>query len=225
MYFTQIIGSRSKDKSNMKSTRERILETLLMNPNSTITDLAVAVDINTVSVRHHLTSLQADNLIQAQEERHGVGRPRLVYALTEKGAELFPTRYLKLVNQLLTQLKNSLPGEELEKLLVQVAVDLSSAFAKKIKHLPMEKKLDSIQSFLTQEGYVVDWEKQGAHYVINEITCPFYHISQKHPEVCTIDHTILSSLLAAPVDKFKCILSGDNHCSYKILQNQMETSR
>jgi len=66
----------------MKSTRERVLQTLLTNPNSTINALAEAVGINAVSVRHHLTSLQADNLVQSQEERHGVGRPRLVYSLT-----------------------------------------------------------------------------------------------------------------------------------------------
>ncbi|NMC18603.1 MAG: winged helix-turn-helix transcriptional regulator [Chloroflexi bacterium] len=203
----------------MKSTRERVLQTLLTNPNSTINALAEAVGINAVSVRHHLTSLQADNLVQSQEERHGVGRPRLVYSLTEKGAELFPTRYLKLINQLLVQLKNSMPKEELERLLVQIAVDLSAEFAKKIKHFPMEKKLDAIRVFLAQEGYVIEWEKQNAQYVITEITCPFYHISQKHPEVCMIDHAIFSSLLSLPVERVKCILTGDNHCSYLIQQN------
>ena len=203
----------------MKSTRERVLQTLLTNPNSTISALAEAVGINAVSVRHHLTSLQADNLVQSQEERHGVGRPRLVYSLTEKGAELFPTRYLKLINQLLVQLKNSMPKEELEKLLVQIAVDLSAEFAKKIKHFPMEKKLDAIRVFLAQEGYVIEWKKQNDQYVITEITCPFYHISQKHPEVCTIDHAIFSSLLSLPVERVKCILTGDNHCSYLIQQN------
>ena len=209
----------------MKSTRERILQTLLMNPNSPISDLADAVDINTVSVRHHLTSLQADNLVQAQEERHGVGRPRLVYSLTERGAELFPTRYLRLVNQLLGQLKNSLPSKELERLLVQIALEITGDQATKIKNFSIEKKLEFIQEFLAKEGFLIEWEKQGSDYMINEIACPFYHISQKHPEVCTIDRTIFSTLLSTPVDKIKCILSGDNHCSDMILQNKMETTR
>lgn len=203
----------------MKSTRDRILQTLLMNPRSTISDLAEAVDINSVSVRHHLTSLQADNLVVAQEERHGVGRPRLVYSLTERGAELFPTRYLRLVNQLLGQLKNSLPKKELDRLLVQIALDITSDFAPRIKNLTIEKKLESIQEFLAKEGFVIEWEKQGTEYIINEVACPFYHISQQHPEVCTIDRTIFTSLLSTPVNKVKCILSGDNHCSYTISQN------
>ena len=63
----------------MKSTREKVLNTLASNPRSTIIDIANSVGINAISVRHHLTSLQADNLVSAEEERHGVGRPRLVY--------------------------------------------------------------------------------------------------------------------------------------------------
>jgi predicted ArsR family transcriptional regulator len=204
----------------MKSTRDRILQTLLNNPNSTISDLATAVDINTVSVRHHLTSLQADALVQAQEVRHGVGRPRLVYSLTDRGAELFPTRYLRLVNQLLGELKNSLSKKDLEKLLEKIAVDISGEHASRIRNMPIEDKLNSIEEFLSKEGFIIEWEKQGSSYLINEITCPFYHISQKYPEVCTIDRTIFSTLLSTPVDKVKCILAGDNHCSYRILQNE-----
>ena len=69
----------------MKSTRERILDVLHSNPRSSINDLAEAVGINAISVRHHLNNLEADGLIQYDEERHGVGRPRLVYSLTERG--------------------------------------------------------------------------------------------------------------------------------------------
>ena len=71
----------------MKSTRDRILQTILHQPRRTINELAEAVDINPISARHHLTNLQAEGLVAADEERHGVGRPRLVYFLTEEGME------------------------------------------------------------------------------------------------------------------------------------------
>ena len=68
----------------MKSTKDKILQTLLRKPKITINELAEAVGINPISVRHHLTNLQMEGLIAADEERHGVGRPRLVYSLTER---------------------------------------------------------------------------------------------------------------------------------------------
>jgi len=109
----------------MKSTRERILQTLLTNPRSTISDLAEAVHINNISVRHHLTNLQAEGSIFAEEERHGVGRPRLVYSLTETGQEKFPTRYLQLTDRLLTHLKQTLPEGEFRQIFSDMAKGLA----------------------------------------------------------------------------------------------------
>src|SRR5258706_3367319 len=94
----------------MKSTKDRILQTLLRKPKITINELAEAVGINAISVRHHLTNLQMEGLIAADEERHGVGRPRLVYSLTEDGRERFPTKYLRLTTRLLAHMKDSIPG-------------------------------------------------------------------------------------------------------------------
>ena len=200
----------------MKSTREKILHTLLTKPKSSIYDLAAAVEINAVSVRHHVSSLMAENLVTVQEERHGIGRPRLLYSLTENGVELFPTRYIKLVSHLLQEMKSALSEQEMQKLLSKIAVEISEKHALSIQKMPIEAKLEASKTFLAQEGIIIEWEKNGAVYVINEVACPFYHISQQHPEVCVIDQTIFSTLLSSPVTKTKCILTGDPHCSYVI---------
>lgn len=200
----------------MKSTRDRILQTLLNHPLSTISDLAVAVQINTISVRHHLTNLQLDGLVLAQEERHGVGRPRLVYSLTENGQEKFPTRYLQLTNRLLDQLKHVLPEAQYNNIFSQMAKELAAEKADQIKKMPFEKKLDFIKNVLEEQGFSIEWEKIGEDYRINEIACPFYHIGQAHPEVCTMDQTLISSILAIPTEKIECVLDGDHHCTYLI---------
>src|SRR5512135_2779992 len=132
----------------MKSTRDRILQTLVSQPRSTISDLARAVEINAISVRHHLTSLEAEGLISAEEERHGVGRPRLVYFLTEKGLERFPTRYFRLTNRLLDQIKDTLPEKTLQNLFVQMANDMASKYVSKTQNLPIEEKLELLKEVL-----------------------------------------------------------------------------
>ena len=200
----------------MKSTRDRILQTLLSHPRSTINELADAVGINAISVRHHLTSLQVDSLVVAEEERHGVGRPRLVYFLTEKGLERFPTRYLRLTNRLLDQLKETMPQPTVNGLFVQMAANITANYASKAQTLTMEEKLNLIKDLLTQEGFSVEWEKQGNQYQIREITCPYYHVGQSHPEVCSVDQAVISTVLSLPAEKIECILRGDNHCTYII---------
>ncbi|MFH1907077.1 MAG: winged helix-turn-helix transcriptional regulator [Chloroflexota bacterium] len=203
----------------MKSTRDRILQTLQRNPRSTINALAEAVGINPISVRHHLNNLQVEGLISAEEERHGVGRPRLVYLLTESGQERFPTRYLRLTSRLLDQLKESLPGPIVSKLFLQMAEDMAAEYAAQMKDLPMEERLAFMKTLLAEEGFNIEWEKSQDGYQIHEISCPYLQIGQSHPEVCTMDQTLISRMLAVPAEKIRCILSGDSQCTY-VVQEQ-----
>jgi predicted ArsR family transcriptional regulator len=200
----------------MKSTRDKILQTLLEKPRSTINTLAEAVGINPISVRHHLTNLQMEGLVEGQEERHGVGRPRLVYVLTDEGVERFPTRYMQLTTRLLSQMKDTMPGPVITNLFNQIAEDLASKYSSDVQSLSMEERLDLVQEILSHEGFNVNWEKKNGQYEIHEISCPYYQIGVAHPEVCTVDQTLISKMLALPVNKVQCILSGASHCTYVI---------
>ena len=201
---------------SMKSTRDKILQTLLEKPRSTINTLAESVGINPISVRHHLTNLQMEGLVEGLEERHGVGRPRLVYVLTDEGMERFPTRYMQLTTRLLTQLKGSMPGPVVANLFNQIAEDLASQYSSDVQSLSMEERLDFVKQILAQEGFNVQWEKKGEQYQIHEISCPYYQVGATHPEVCTVDQTLISKMLAVPANKVQCILSGAAHCTYVI---------
>ncbi len=200
----------------MKSTRDKILRTLLSKPRSTINELAEAVGINPISVRHHLTNLQMEGLVEGQEERHGVGRPRLVYILTDEGMEHFPTRYLRLTTRLLAQMKETMPGSVVSNLFGQIAEDLASEYASDMKNLSMEERLDFVKEMLEQEGFTVEWKKKDDNYEIHEISCPYYQIGVAHPEICTVDQTLISKMLALPANKVQCILDGGAHCTYVV---------
>jgi predicted ArsR family transcriptional regulator len=189
---------------------------LLTHPHCTISELAEAVNINAISVRHHLGSLQADGLLVAEEERHGVGRPRLVYSLSEKGLERFPTRYLRLTNRLIDQLKETMPDVQVNNLFAKMATEMAAEYEPKVKSMNTEQRLELIKDLLTEEGFSIRWEKQGGQYHIHEITCPYYHVGQTHPEVCSIDQTLISTVLAIPAEKIQCVLRGDNRCTYVV---------
>lgn len=192
------------------------METLLYRKHCTINELADAVDINPISVRHHVSKLEADGLVTSKEERHGVGRPRRIYYLTEKGMEQFPSRYLRLTLRLLEQLKDSMPVQMVDRLFSEVARDMASDYTDEARDLSLEDRLNLVTSVLSKEGFTVEWEKQDEQYLIREISCPYYHIGQDHPEVCTVDQTLISTVLAVPAEKIKCVLDGDSHCTYVV---------
>lgn len=209
---------------NLKSTRDRVLKTLLERQHCTINELAEVVEINPISVRHHITKLQADGLVGSDEERHGVGRPRRIYFLTEQGMERFPTRYVRMSNRLIEQVKQHLPSPVVENLFIQMAQNLLNEETNQAELAKMnfEDRLDLVKDLLADEGFSIEWEKDSEAYHIREVNCPYLQVGQQHPEICAMDQTIISSVLKVPAEKVRCILNGDAHCTYVIPLNVLE---
>jgi predicted ArsR family transcriptional regulator len=197
----------------MKSTREKILQTLLAYPRSSINDLAKAVGINGISIRHHLTALEAEKLVTSSEQRHGVGRPRLVYSLTDRGVEKFPTNYLRFTNRMLSILEDKFSQEEIKGILEamsQLAVEKYRDGLKEDEAI--ETRLDHLQKLLSKEGFIIQWEKEDNIYRLMTLSCPYYQIGKKHPEICHFDHVLMSKLLNVPLKIEKCILKDNDRC-------------
>jgi len=200
----------------MKSTRDKVLQTLASHPKSNIVEIAKSVGINAISVRHHLTSLQAAGLIQAEEERHGVGRPRLIYSLTENGMESFPTKYYQLINILIQQIKNTLPEQTVNDLFKNMGANFAKAYKDKIAVMSFEERLDFLEKIMAREGYELKWSKSGDHYVINELSCPFYQIGKEHPQICLFDKILIANILDISEDKIEHLRNEESFCKFII---------
>jgi DeoR family transcriptional regulator, suf operon transcriptional repressor len=202
--------------NHMSGTRDLVLRTLLTQPRCTINDLADKVGISPISIRHHIASLEAEGLISSEDERHGVGRPRQVFSLTDIGIEQFPTRYVRLTVRLLEHLKETMPEAMISKLFAQMAEDLARDLSDgtEMKNLSMKDRLNLVKDLLRREGFNIEWEELEDGYEIHEASCPYYYVGQNHPEVCAVDQILISKVLLVPTEKVKCILKGDSNCTY-----------
>lgn len=202
----------------MKSTRDRILSLLLQKPKLSTSEIAAEIGINPISARHHLTNLQMKRIVDTTIEMHGVGRPRMLYYLTDKGLELFPSRYVKLTSRILSRMKDKLSSEMVVELFSEVAKGIADEHAHAIEGMNIETRLRYIKDLLREEGFNIEWEKIGDEYHIHEVTCPYLYISQSHPEVCALDEGIISSMLNLPTHKIECKLSGAENCTFVVKQ-------
>ena len=92
----------------MQQTRRHILDILKAQGEATVDEIVEALQtrrgkqITAVTVRHHLTRLQEENLITAPQMRHRStpGRPQHVYSLTQKAVAQFPNNYQQLASGL-----------------------------------------------------------------------------------------------------------------------------
>ena len=207
----------------MNTTRERILQTIKGRGQTTIADLAEALDISTISVRHHLSALQADVLIKSVEVRHGVGRPHLAYSLTEAALDRFPAKYVHLSTRLLDELKSSLPADAIESMFSHMAEGIVAEYSAKLADKSLEEKMELLIEMLGAEGFMARWNRTGETISLTEYNCPYLRLGQKHPEVCAIDHALISQVMNASVEKTTCVLDGAEHCVYVITPNKTST--
>src|SRR5688572_5690783 len=92
---------------HLQSTRQSILEHLNRYGRATVKELGQVSGLTSTGIRQHLTTLERDGLVQTQEERGRVGRPTLVYSLTDKADLLFPKSYDQLALTLIEEIRTS----------------------------------------------------------------------------------------------------------------------
>jgi len=206
----------------MANTRKLVLETLLNKQRVSIVELAKAVNINPISVRHHISKLLQAGLVDSENERHGVGRPRSIYFLTEKGRELFPSRMIRLTTNLIGQIKESLPEGSLEKVFHDMGMKFQIGETRKLKNMTLDERLTWIDECLTAEGFGVNIERTKDEIRIHETSCPYFHVGQQHHEICTIDQTLINYALEAESTRTSCLLDGDSKCTYIIPMEGIE---
>ncbi len=200
----------------MKTTREAILDSLRTHGERTVADLAVETGISQPSVRHHLTALQAQGLVEAQEVRQNVGRPHYSYQLTRAGLEQSPGQYIRLSDRLLDELKAHLPSETIGQMFTDMASSIAAEHRREIEGKPLEEKLPVLVDLLGAEGFMTEWDRVGERYRLTQNNCPYFRIGLRHPEVCLIDQTLISEMLSLPVERGACRLYGDHNCTFTV---------
>jgi DeoR family suf operon transcriptional repressor len=201
----------------LETTRERIIRALRANGRMTVSELVDKVRITHIAVRHHLNSLQAEGMIEGRQERHGIGRPHLVYRLTETALDRNPSKYYKFTNFLLDQIKENLPPEMVDRLLEEVASRIAGEWEKELENLPWPHRVDRLVQLLSRDGFVARVEPNGPdQYRLLEFACPYSRISVLHPEICGLDASMFSRALGALVERTSCIRSGSDMCTFSI---------
>jgi len=212
-------------KNNGKqSTRDLILYTLKTSNQAKVDDLAEAVHVSPVTVRHHLNSLQASGLIEMESVRRKVGRPYYIYSLSEKGHELFPRKYVQLTNRLLEELKEHLPPDTLSDVFDGIAKKVIAEHEGQFEHLPFDERLTYLTTVLREEGFIVEWERNENEYTLVEYSCPYYSVGDQHIEICGLDKDLMISILQTPVEQHTCILHGDETCQFTFSSEANKTA-
>src|SRR6266508_157561 len=159
---------------HIQSTRLRILEYLQRNGSATVKELGQLLGLTSTGIRQHLTVLERDGLVAVREERGRVGRPNLVYSLTDEADSVFPKTYDVLASVLLEEIRATDGNEKLHQLLHKVSERLAAPYRDRVEGKPAAERVKETARIMEEQGCLVDVsESQDGGYLIDEYTCPF----------------------------------------------------
>jgi len=200
----------------MQTTRQQILEHLQRHGRATVKELGQLLRLTSTGIRQHLTVLERDGLVLASEERGRVGRPTLVYTLTEKAETLFPKGYDELAIALLEEIRAEEGSERLYQLLHRVAQRLAESFWERVQGKSLAQRVEETALILQEQGCLVDWEQRDGEFFLHEFTCPLSKIAKQDSSVCTLHLELVRLLTGADTRLVRSLLRGERSCTYRI---------
>lgn len=204
----EILGDRQK----------QLLKLLLKTKSGlTVDELSEGLKITRNAVRQHLAALESDRLIALGPTRPSGGRPQQLYALTEKGREVFPRHYSWFAQLMIEAIKREHGVEGLDKRLTEMGAGIADQF--RTQHPGLEtrqQKVEKLAVVMDQLGYnarIASTSDKAP--VIEADNCVFHELAIKNPEICHFDLAMMGTFTDSKVDHQECMARGGNVCRFK----------
>ena len=209
----------------MQATRKQILDYLRRHGRATVKELGEPLELTSTGIRQHLTVLERDGLVEAREERGRVGRPALVYQLTDQGDALYPKKYDQLANILLEEMREVVGAQGLQTLLGRVAARFAQPYRERVEGKSLAERVSEASRIIQDRGCLADFLHDGEDWLIMQHTCPFPNVARKNSSVCALDVEFVRQLVGADARLTKSLLRGDDSCTYRIRRAQPASAR
>ncbi|MEU6441124.1 metalloregulator ArsR/SmtB family transcription factor [Streptomyces sp. NPDC047046] len=213
-------GEVSEAATGERSTRNRVVRSILHHGPSTVAELAERLGLTQAAVRRHLDALLAEELVEARDRRvygaRGRGRPAKVFALTDCGRDALDQSY------------DQLAAEALRFIAAQGGESAIAAFARSRIEAQCEGYRDEIEAAepaeraqvlaraLSADGYAATAREapgQGQGEQLCQHHCPVAHVAEQFPQLCEAETEYFSQLLGTHVQRLATIAHGDGVCT------------
>lgn len=207
----------------MSVSRDNILTIIRQSNGVNVDELAKEMQLAPATVRRHLDILERDGLVDHSEVRKPTGRPQYSFHLTEKGHDSVPKDYSRLLNELVSEIKNT-PAENLgSRSGDDVLRDTLSRIGEKraAMYIQGRKPVEAVTAAFEEGGYDPIIESDSEGLKIRVTNCPYRRASIDDDIICTVDRSMVASLLGKNINHNVEISSESNECVYSVDAKQL----
>jgi predicted ArsR family transcriptional regulator len=197
-----------------------------------VEEMAKKLDLQPITIRHHLQSLMEARIVECHEERSGTaGRPKAYYNVAKTAPSTsFPKRQYQILSEsLINSMIEELGINKTKALLKKIGISMGEAA---VRILGSEHNLKSwspkdyetymVRGYFEEEGAEPEvLEASGNKIVYRLHNCLFQELSVKMPEImCDVLHESFHEGVSKAIgedlkiDRATCMGHGDPYCEH-----------
>jgi predicted ArsR family transcriptional regulator len=197
--------------------------------------LATDLGLSRTAILQQLRSLEVAALVSRSVERHGVGRPRHRYDLTDAAQTLFPASYGGFARGLLEALRVVGDDDLVEAIFAARRARQAEAIRRRFHErgfddAPLVERVRELAVIQDEQGYLCECRAgagarpSSASIVADadgairlcERNCAILDVAREVPAACRSELELFAEVLGTEVRRESHILSGDRACIYRI---------
>ncbi|WP_307690734.1 helix-turn-helix transcriptional regulator [Variovorax ginsengisoli] len=211
--------SKNFDKSEDRSTGDRILYFIKTKGHASTASLAKTLEMTPEAARQQVQKLLTSGLIAGRQEAlPGVGRPRQNWVLTEAGNGRFPDTHAQLTVQMIGSVRKLFGEEGMDRLIAQREADARATYLQICRGPTLQERLEQLAAIRTQEGYMARVERDAADWLLIEDHCPICIAARTCQGFCRSELQLFQEVVGADatVNREQHVLAGAARCVYRI---------
>jgi len=198
----------------------RLLHALKAAGPQTADTLGRRLGMTAVGARQHLTRLQEEGLVAAEDRSAGVGRPKRIWALTEAGHARFPDNHAGLTVELITAIRKAGGEAMLDRVIAErERAALRSYRERLVGARTLKEKVQRLAKIRSEEGYMAaSAAAPEGGLLLVENHCPICVAAKACQGFCRSELALFREVLGegVSVERAEHILAGARRCVYRI---------
>lgn len=191
-----------------RSARLKLMNELKRTQGLCVGDLATRLEMSYMGVKGICLDLQKRGLLDTWRQPQKVGRPHMLYRLTARAHDLFPTESNLLTIDLLEAAQRLFGAAAAEKLLLVVFQKATERYLSRIKAGALPARAERFAKLRDEEGYMTQFVPgEGTNQII-EHHSPIMEVLRAFPIVARLETELFQRVLGVPVHREEKTASG-----------------
>jgi predicted ArsR family transcriptional regulator len=183
--------------------------------------LAKKLKITPVAVRQLLARLESTGLVQSEDRRAGVGRPKRHWRLSSAGHARFPDNHAGLTAELLESVDAVFGEKGLEQLIGHREAATRAQYSEALRSANgLAARVRRLAKIRSAEGYMAEVRPQRGAFLLIENHCPICVAASKCQAFCRSELAVFRAALGprVQVERLEHLIEGARRCVYRIAE-------